>query len=174
MVTGEKAEQPDAQRMCLSARSRCRAPPHRARLADYRRRCRVLSSPVKWFFSPLHKFTRPGEASTLPRDTVSIEKERWGPQPPFLLLKSRWEGSRSPTAGSSFRCPPTRARLPPRIQHTRVAPHCGSRARTVMAGRRPKMAANATANPVAATVRPTRFASMPLLSAASELSLRAD
>src|SRR5256885_12019118 len=26
----------------------------------------------------------------------------WGPQPPFLLLKSRWEGSRSPTAGSCF------------------------------------------------------------------------
>src|SRR6478609_1665363 len=153
--------------MCLSARSRCRAPPHRARLADYRRRCRVLSSPVKWFFSPLHRFTRPGEASTLPRDTVSIEKERWGPQPPFLLLKSRWEGSRSPTAGSSF------------VAHRHVfssrprgtSAYCAPR---ITPGRRPKMAANATAKPVAATVKPTRFASMAPLSAATATLMRTE
>ena len=30
-------------------RGGCRAPPHRARQADYRRRCRVHSSPVQWF-----------------------------------------------------------------------------------------------------------------------------
>jgi hypothetical protein len=41
-----------------------------------------------------------------------------------------------------------------------------------MAGRRPKTAANAIANPVAATVRPTYFESMPLISAATASRLR--
>ena len=42
-------------------RGGCRAPPHRARQADYRRRCRVHSSLVRWFIERVH-ITPPGEA----------------------------------------------------------------------------------------------------------------
>jgi hypothetical protein len=57
MVAGKKAEQPHTQGCAFQEGVSAEPRRIRARQADYRRRCRVLSSPVQWFFEPLHGFT---------------------------------------------------------------------------------------------------------------------
>jgi hypothetical protein len=78
VVAGEKAEQPDAQGMCLSVRELVPSPDRiglgKLTIAADAGFSRHPSSGSSSSFT----FTRPGEASTLPGATVSIEKERGG------------------------------------------------------------------------------------------------
>jgi hypothetical protein len=63
----ERDQQSVRSVLVVRRRGGCRAPPHRARQADYRRRRRVHSSPIEWFIQPVH-ITRSGEARRSPQD----------------------------------------------------------------------------------------------------------
>jgi hypothetical protein len=63
----ERDQQSVRSVLVVRRRGGCRAPPHRARQADYRRRRRVHSSPIEWFIQPVH-ITRSGEARLSPQD----------------------------------------------------------------------------------------------------------
>jgi hypothetical protein len=60
-------DQQSVRSVLVVRRRGCRAPPHRARQADYRRRRLVHSSPIEWFIQPVH-ITRSGEARISTQD----------------------------------------------------------------------------------------------------------
>jgi hypothetical protein len=99
-VAGKKAEQPHTQGCAFQEGVSAEPRRIRARQADYRRRCRVLSSPVQWFFEPLHGFTPRWGQATSRRPTLRVQNGRggrshrlicfragvWEPQPPSPAL----------------------------------------------------------------------------------------
>ena len=108
-------------------------------------------------------------------------RRRWSG---MRMLPSCWRSSSGRARRTSRAAAPPRRR-DRRIGSAKASASCDSASVSVgpgddphlaprrQAGRRPKTAANATANPVAATVRPTYFVSMPPVSAATASPLRA-